>query len=97
MAFKTGKKKYGYFCIECGVIGRHKDSVMDHCIPVVGKEGFTTLDDFAERLFCNEENWQNMCKPCHKLKSNEETAARKEHRKLNTLSKQIAFMVKENK
>jgi 5-methylcytosine-specific restriction endonuclease McrA len=81
--FSTGRPKYGYFCASCGVIEKHKDCVMDHIEPVVGPEGFTTLDDFAERLFCDESNFQNLCKPCHKLKSAAEAAARKEYRKKN--------------
>jgi 5-methylcytosine-specific restriction endonuclease McrA len=78
--FKTGRPKYGWYCNYCGIIDKQKNCKMDHIIPVVGPEGFTTLDDFADRLLCDVDNWQNLCKPCHDEKSKQESDARKEYR-----------------
>jgi 5-methylcytosine-specific restriction endonuclease McrA len=78
--FSTGRPKYGWFCEVCGVIEKKKDCQMDHRIPVIGPEGFTTLDEYADRLFCDESNLSNLCKPCHKEKSKIETAERKAYR-----------------
>lgn len=52
----------------------------DHCIPVVSPDtGFTTWDEYIDRLFLGE--IQAICKECHKNKSNEENKIRREQRK----------------
>lgn len=52
---------------------------IDHIIPVVGPEGFTTWDDFISRLFCEEDNLQLLCKDCHDVKTLHEKEERKLH------------------
>ena len=81
--FKTGRPKYGWFCNSCGVIDKQKNCKMDHIIPVAGEEGYTTLDEFADRLLCDVDGWQNLCKECHDDKSKQETRLRKEYRQRN--------------
>lgn len=79
--FKTGRPKYGYYCAICGEINKKKDTSTDHIDPVIPVEGFSGFDDYIERLFCDESNFQVICKECHNTKTKSETQARKEYRK----------------
>lgn len=46
---------------------------VDHINPIVDPNtGFTTWDDFIERLFCEKDNLQLLCKSCHDKKSYKE-------------------------
>lgn len=50
---------------------------VDHIIPVVDPvKGFTTWDEYIERLFCEADNLQVLCKDCHDEKSKEEKEIR---------------------
>lgn len=75
----TGKRhKYEYKCAECEEWFQGKEVQVDH---IVGAGALSSYDDiagFAERLFCEAEGMQILCKPCHQLKTNAERAARKE-------------------
>jgi hypothetical protein len=43
---------------------------VDHMVPVVDATlGFTTWDSYIENMFCDKENLQVVCKPCHKIKT----------------------------
>jgi 5-methylcytosine-specific restriction endonuclease McrA len=54
----------------------------DHIAPVVDPaEGFTTWDDFIERLLCEQDNLQVLCRTCHDHKTKDEAAIRKSTRK----------------
>ena len=80
-----------YLCANCKEEGpatikiegkRVKNAVVDHINPIVDPEvGFTTWDDFINRLFCEEENLQVLCHSCHKEKSNKERAVAAARRK----------------
>ncbi len=74
--FKNGKTKYGYQCAHCNEIFMKKDVCTDHIIPVVGEEGFTTFDEYIERMFCDADGFQVLCSSCH----DEKTAIEKERR-----------------
>jgi 5-methylcytosine-specific restriction endonuclease McrA len=55
---------------------------VDHIIPVVDpKVGFVDWNTFIERLFTERDNFQTLCKPCHKKKSRAEKATTKEENK----------------
>jgi len=57
---------------------RIKNFAVDHKIPVVWKEGFTTYDDWIERCFIEQgEGLRLLCKPCHDVKSKAENAERR--------------------
>lgn len=49
---------------------------VDHITPVVGAEGFTTWDSYIERMFCDKEGFQVLCKPCHQIKTQQEKGER---------------------
>lgn len=54
-----------------------KDMEVDHIKPVVDpKKGFVSWDDFIDRLFCEANNLQAICKGCHKIKTKKEKEVR---------------------
>jgi len=79
-----------YQCAECEKeipatvkVGRTRSNnkFVDHIEPAVPVTGWTTWDTYIERLFCEEDNLQLLCKACHDSKSKEENEERKLHRK----------------
>lgn len=67
-----------YTCAECKYEFPAKEVQVDHISPVVvPSEGFVSWDKFITRLFCDKQNLQVLCKPCHKNKTAEEKKARK--------------------
>lgn len=66
---KSGRKAKHFECATC-----HKHFVqtgvqVDHKDPVGSCK---TWDEFIERLFCEKDNLQVMCKTCHKVKTKKE-------------------------
>lgn len=50
---------------------------VDHIKPVVDpQEGFVSWDEFINRLFCEKDNLQALCKTCHKIKTAKEKKKR---------------------
>ncbi len=75
---KTGKLAMHYKCAKCKKHFVAVDVQVDHIHPVVDpKVGFIGWDSFIDRIFCEIENLQVLCKPCHKVKTEEEKAERK--------------------
>lgn len=73
----TGRTGSRYKCAKCG--GHFPSSAVqvDHIVPVVAtNSGFTSWDDYIDRLFCEKTNLQVLCKPCHKVKTKEEKTCR---------------------
>ena len=60
------------------VKGKRQNNIFtDHIDPVVDPaEGFTTWDEYIERLFCESTNLQVLCRECHNLKTADEKAIR---------------------
>lgn len=59
-----------------------KDVAVDHINPVIDPEtGFTTWDDLIDRMFCEADGFQVLCKECHKQKTADERELRKKNRK----------------
>lgn len=66
-----------YQCAICKDEFTNKEVEVDHIEPVVDPvKGFINWDTFIARLFSFKENYQLVCKSCHKLKSNKEKKAR---------------------
>ncbi len=82
MAKQKARVAIGRFrCAACEGIFKEKETQIDHILPVVNiSTGFVSLDDFANRLFCDESNLQILCLSCHKLKTKNENHERKAHR-----------------
>lgn len=68
-----------YKCAACQKLFPNKEVRVDHILPVVDPAtGFTTWDDYIDRMFCGPEGLQILCKPCHKIKTQAENASRRE-------------------
>lgn len=80
--YKNGNEKfiYKFRCEECKEL---QDKVeIDHIIPKIDVQtGFTTLDDFCARFFCDVSNLQALCSSCHSAKNKEEAGIRAIFRK----------------
>ena len=59
---------------------RSKNIYADHIEPIVPVTGWEGWDSCVERMFCELDGLQALCKPCHDTKSKEEAAARAFHR-----------------
>lgn len=58
-----------------------KDMNVDHILPAVDPDkGFETWDIFIDRLFCEKDNLQAICVPCHKIKTLAEKKGRNGNR-----------------
>lgn len=50
---------------------------VDHIKPVVSPtKGFQSWDDFIDKLYCEKDNLQVLCKSCHKEKTLKEKKKR---------------------
>jgi 5-methylcytosine-specific restriction endonuclease McrA len=79
------RAKVGRGLWECAMCHEHfkKNEVQrDHIKPVVSTDGEKNdMNMYIETLFCEPENIQILCKPCHQAKSQTENEIRKENRK----------------
>lgn len=82
-ALARAKNKKGLF--KCAITNKALpiDQVtVDHKDPVVDvKKGFTTWDEFINRLFCDPSNLQVISRAVHKKKTQEEQKERRKHKK----------------
>lgn len=84
----TGRKAKLYHCNHCSKLFTAKHVEVDHISPVVDPVvGFTTWDEYINRLFCETKNLQVLCKPCHKLKTLGEKQSRTKKPSLKTSQK----------
>lgn len=68
-----------YRCATCEGSFGPKEIQLDHKIPVIDEEiGFVDFNTYIERLFCDEDNFQVLCKPCHAAKTFFEQEIRKQ-------------------
>ena len=69
---------------------RVKYIFVDHIVPIVDPAvGFTSWDSVIERMFCDSDNLQILCLPCHKAKSQEEIDIAKARRAAHKLKEQL--------
>lgn len=80
---KTGRMAKHFECNSCHEQFPQKDVEVNHIIPVIPVEGFDSWDNTIERLFCEKDGLEVLCKPCHKAVTAEENNIRK----LNAKSK----------
>ena len=80
-SLKNAKKDKGLFqCKSCDELFKQKEVCIDHIIPVVSpKTGFTTWDEYIEKMFPEVEGFQVLCKRCHDVKTELEDQMRKYH------------------
>ena len=75
---KTGKLAMHYKCAKCKKLFVAVDVQVDHIKPVVDpKKGFVSWDVYIDRMFCEMENLQVLCKADHKIKTDQEKLERK--------------------
>lgn len=67
---KTGRLAQHYECNECKEDFPATEVQVDHIRDVIDPEtGFVDFNTYIERLFCEKNNLQVLCKPCHGLKT----------------------------
>jgi hypothetical protein len=60
---------------------RTRNVFVDHISPIVDpQKGFTTWDEYIERMFCEKEGLQLLCKDCHDKKTAQERQEAKERK-----------------
>lgn len=70
---KTGRLAQHYLCAMCEADYPATMVQVDHIQPVVDRsQGFIDWDTYIARLFCEKDNFQILCKPCHVIKTKEE-------------------------
>jgi 5-methylcytosine-specific restriction endonuclease McrA len=78
-ASKTVKGKrhtYEYKCAKCLKWKMGKETAVDHIEPAGSLKGYADLPGFVERLFCEADNLQVLCKDCHDVKTKEDRDGR---------------------
>ncbi len=77
-AKKLAKVAYNsYQCADCNELFANKEVEVDHIVPAGSLKTFSDLPEFVERLYCEADGFQVLCKPCHQLKTNREREDRK--------------------
>mgnify|MGYP002634894291 CR=1 FL=1 len=93
--YSTGRAKYGYKCVACEEVFKSGEVKMDHVEPVVPLTGWESLDNFAIRMFCEEDNFQCLCPACHDIKTQREKDYRVAFRKLEQDTDEYIALEKE--
>jgi 5-methylcytosine-specific restriction endonuclease McrA len=88
-ALKCSRKEKGlYECAHCKEFFKNKEICLDHIVPVVDpKTGFTTWDDYIEKMFPEKEGFQVLCRRCHDVKTGLEDEMRKYYNKKRKVNK----------
>ena len=68
---KTSRIAQHFRCAACKKEYVATEIQVDHIKPVV-LTNFISWDDFITNLFCDSDNLQVLCKPCHKKKTKKE-------------------------
>jgi 5-methylcytosine-specific restriction endonuclease McrA len=77
-------KRVDFTCQVCNKAGlKRKEVNLDHIIPVVGPEGFIDWNNYIERMFCDESNYQIICISCHDEKSSREREEKEAFKSIN--------------
>lgn len=87
----TGRQAMHFECALCLKAFPQKEVKVDHIDTVVPLEGFENAEEYpfgydwnsiVDRLFCELDGFQVLCKPCHDTKSNRERTVRSEYKTL---------------
>jgi len=72
----SGRLAKFYTCNCCKDSFPAKQVEVNHIIPVVPVTGFDNWDAVIDRMFCEAEHLEVVCKPCHKKISKQENSER---------------------
>jgi len=72
----AGKHRYEYCCAICNGYFPDKDVAVDHIKPAGSLKSYDDLPRFVELLFCEADNLQVVCHPCHAVKTTKERKER---------------------
>jgi 5-methylcytosine-specific restriction endonuclease McrA len=64
--------KFEYRCASCNDTFRAGEVQVDHIVPAGSLKCYDDLPAFVEKLFCEQDGFQTLCKPCHQNKTNSE-------------------------
>ena len=78
---KTGRRCKLHRCEECNDAFAKGDMQADHIDPVVPIKGFDSWDAVIKRMFCEEDGFRVVCKPCHREITDKENKLRREYKK----------------
>lgn len=70
-------QKWEYLCNHCENWFMEKEVQVDHIIDAGTLTRAEDLSGFVERLFCEVDGFQCLCKPCHQIKTNSVRAIKK--------------------
>lgn len=60
------RRKWEYQCAKCKEWWAEKETVVHHIIPTGELKKYDDLPGFVERMFCEIEGFEVLCKNCHK-------------------------------
>jgi 5-methylcytosine-specific restriction endonuclease McrA len=69
---RKGRQKYEYQCAHCQQWWSAKDVEVDHVIPAGSLKEYDDLPGFVERMFCEQDGLQVLCRECHKQKTEDD-------------------------
>lgn len=82
MSTKLKRLVNNYQCAICNNTFTSTHMQVDHIEPVVNpKKGWVSWTQFIERLFCEADSLQAVCKDCHQKKTERERMERNEQRR----------------
>lgn len=64
--------RFEYLCAECDEWFQAKEVEVDHIVPCGPLKAYDDLPGFVERMFCEADGFQVLCKSCHQEKTNAE-------------------------
>ena len=73
----TGRLAKHFRCSKCKEEFPQKEVEVNHIVPVVPLSGFDSWDKVIERLFCEEDGLEVVCRVCHKEITKEEGIKRR--------------------
>ena len=69
---KDKRTKWLYECAKCSQLFKATEINVDHIKPAGSLTKYSDLPKFVKTLFCEEDNLQVLCKPCHDVKTKED-------------------------
>lgn len=73
----NARQKFAYLCSQCGQSFAQKEVEVDHIVECGSLRSFDDLPGFVERLFCEKDGLRVVCKPCHKVITDQAREERK--------------------